>query len=305
MRQFHRGQLRGERLGDDAMVVHAHHRNILAHAQPPAGRTFVHRPRTRIIEAEETIRILPIEELPDLIQRRPVVQHIDDQPLIVADAGLLQGLAVPLLTQVLRDHRLAAPDVGDAPATGMDQPVGGVLGDHDLVRFHAGNPAFRIGGVHQHHRGILQRIRHMRDAVRHLGVHETIHAIPLQRGDLRTLVGFAVGADGEHDVSQSAGRVLRSQDDAAGVRGCGDLLADEAQDMGPAGTQAAGQRIGTVPQLLRGLPHPFGDFGFHPTRIAMVHHQRHRGYRNSRLLRHLLHRRHASNDTRLRPSPQA
>ena len=280
------------------MVVHADHRNIPADRQPLARRTFINGPRPGVVETEEAIRVLAVEQFTDLVQCGPLVQHVDDEPLVVSDPGLLERLPVPFLPQVLGDHRFGASDIGDAPAAGLDQPVRGILGDHDLVRFHAGDTPLRIGGVHQHHGRILHGIRHVRDPVRHLRIHESVHTVALQCGDLVRLIGFAVGAHGQHHVSQTAGRVLRPQDDAAGVRGGGDLLADETQDAGPAGAQAAGQRIRAIPQFLRSLPHARGDLRFDTSLIAVIHHQRHSGNRYSRLLRNLLHRRHASNDTR-------
>ena len=69
----------------------------------------------------------------------------------------------------------------------------------------------------------------MCDAVRHLRIEESVHAVPFQCGDLARL---AVGADGEQHVAVGAGRVLRAQNDAACVWRGGDFLADEAEDSG-------------------------------------------------------------------------
>lgn len=143
-----------------------------------------------------------------------------------------------------------ASDVGDTLAIGLNQPFRGIIGDLEFVRLDAGNLVVGIGGIHHHHRIIAERGWHARNAIRHLRIEETVHAIPFQRGDFVLFARPAIGADRDDHVPVGACRVLRAQNDAACVRRGGNFLADEAENSRAASAQAARQRIDRVAEFV-------------------------------------------------------
>ncbi len=163
-------------------------------------------------------------------QCRPVVQHIDDQMIVIVEAGVPERRLIAFQTIVLRNQRLQATHIGDTCASGLNQSGGGVVADLELVRFHARDFAKRVGGIHQHQWRLGQRGRHMGDAVRHLGVQKAVGAVSLECGDLVLLAVLAVGAHGDEHIAELACSGLRAQNHTAGVRGGGHLLTDETED---------------------------------------------------------------------------
>ena len=84
MWQFDGGQLRFKCLCEHAVVVHADHGDVLADRESSACGAFVHIPGAGIVEAEESVRMLGVEQIADCGQCRPVVEHIDDQMIVIS-----------------------------------------------------------------------------------------------------------------------------------------------------------------------------------------------------------------------------
>ena len=297
MRQFHSGEHRFQRFGEHAMVVHADHGDVLADRESSACGAFVHIPGAGIVEAEESVRMLGVEQIADCGQCRPVVEHIDDQMIVIVEAGVPERRLIAFQTIVLRNQRLQATHIGDTCASGLNQSGGGVVADLELVRFHARDFAKRVGGIHQHQWRLGQRRRHMGDAIRHLGVQKAVGAVSLECGDFLALAVLAVGAHGDEHIAELACSGLRAQNHTAGVRGGGHLLTDETEDVRPACTQRTGQRIRLVAELGGDGAYIVRNFGLYAPLVASVDHQRYRRDGNPRLVRDFLHRNHASNDT--------
>ena len=223
------------------------------------------------------------------------MHYVAYQRWVERTSGLLQRGAVAGKTTVLRDHVFRATHVCDAFASGLDQPIRGVVADHELVRLDAGHFVLVVGGVHHHHGVFVQRFGNMCDAVRHLRIEESIHAVSFQRGDFVLLARLAVGADCEQHVAVGTGRILCAQNDAACVWCGGNFLADEAEDSGFVGTQASRQRIDFVPELGRFVAYEFGERGIYPAFVASVEHQGYSGDGYPRLFGDFLHCRHNRN----------
>ena len=235
MGQLHCGQLRFQRFGKHAVVVDADDGNILADSQSTTCRTFIHIPRARIVETEETVGIAFIEQLIDGAQRRTIMEYIAHQRRIVGKTGILQCRLISSKTTVLRNHVFRTSEIGDPLTIGLDQPFRGIVGDLEFVWLDAGYLVVGIGGIHHHHRIIAEGCRHGRNAVRHLRIEETVHAIPFQCGYFILFACLAIGADRDDHISVGACRILRTQNDAACIRGGGDFFADETENSCAAG----------------------------------------------------------------------
>ena len=109
------------------MVVHADHGDVLADRESSACGAFVHIPGAGIVEAEESVRMLGVEQIADCGQCRPVVEHIDDQMIVIVEACVPERRLIAFQTIVLRNHRLQATHIGDTCASGLNQSGGGVV----------------------------------------------------------------------------------------------------------------------------------------------------------------------------------
>ncbi len=197
MRQFHGGELRFERFREHAVIVDADHGNVLAHGESATRGAFVHIPGACVVETEESIGMFPLEQVIHGTQCGAIVHHIADQRIIEITSGVVQGRAVSGETPMLGNYVFRTSDVRDALAVRPEQAVRRVVCDGELVGLHAGDLSRRVGGVHHHHGIVVQRRRHGSDAVRHLRIQESIHAVTFQGRNLLLLARRAIGTDGE------------------------------------------------------------------------------------------------------------
>ena len=197
-------------------------------------RVIVYVDGTGVIEGEYAVRVHPVKQRADGFERRSAIGDTVGQPFVERQSGLLKRLVVPLEPPELGDGRLVAPDVGDSPASGIDQAFCGVVANTDLIRLDPGVDGRMFLRIDDNNLQIVEHRRHADIPVGELGVDIAVHAPAEHPVDIPVDIAFTVGVDDEHHVPQLPCRVLGPVDDLARVRGGGDLVADERDGVGPA-----------------------------------------------------------------------
>ncbi len=209
---------------------------------------------------------------------------------------MFKRLSIAFEAQPLCHKRCGAPDVRDAREPRVDQALRGIASDAHLVGHDRGEAVVRVGRVGEHKRVGGEAFGNVGHAVRHRGEQEPIHAIAVQGGHFLLQIDLAVGVHRGQQIPGFACSFLRAQDDAARIRGGGDLHADESEHARAARAQGPREWVRPVVQRARGVAHPLRDLCLDAPAVAPVEHERDGGYRNAGPLCHFLHRRHGFYD---------
>lgn len=125
----------------------------------------------------------------------------------------------------------------------------------------------------------------------HRRVEHAGDAVGLEHLDGGTLeVGRAGRVDREEDVAALPCLLLGAENHGAGEGGGGDLVADQADHLGPALAENLRVHIGAVTEAHRRSPDAFGSLIGDPARARVVEHHGDGGLGDVRLPGHVVHR---------------